>query len=287
MLKDYYQLTKPGIIYGNAITVVAGFILASRGHVNWLLLLATLAGLSLVVASGCVLNNYIDRDIDGLMERTKNRALAQGRVSPRSALVHATFLGLIGISILAFYTNLLTVAVSLVGLFVYVVVYSMWLKRRSVYGTIVGSIAGAVPPVVGYLALRGSLDLGAIILFFILALWQMPHSFSIAIYRLSDYTKARIPVLPVKKGVHATKIQMVIYIALFIIATFLLAVFGYAGYSYLAVMTLLGLGWLALSAKGFWTKQSGDKLWARNMFIYSILVVVVFSIVVSLVGVIK
>lgn len=278
-MKDYYQLTKPGIIYGNALTVVAGFMLASRGHVNWLLLFATLAGLSLVVASGCVFNNYIDRDIDGMMERTKNRALAQGRVSPRSALSYASFLGIFGISILDFYTNLLTVVVALGGLFVYVVLYSTWLKRRSVYGTIVGSIAGAVPPVVGYLAVSNSIDLGAVILFFILALWQMPHSFAIAIYRLSDYTKARIPVLPVKKGIFVTKIHMLAYIALFVVATLMLPVLGYAGYPYFFVMTLLGLVWLGLCAKGF--KAPDDKLWARHMSVFSIVVIVVFCAMIA------
>jgi protoheme IX farnesyltransferase len=278
LIKEYYSITKPGIIYGNAITVVAGFILASRGHIDWFLLFATLAGLSLVVASGCVFNNYIDRDIDGIMERTKNRALVRGLVSPRSALVFGIFLGVFGIAILAFYTNLLTVAMSLVGLFVYVVVYSMWFKRTSVHGTIVGSISGAIPPVVGYLAVSNNFDFGAIILFFILALWQMPHSFAIAIYRLPDYTKAGIPVLPVKKGILVTKIQMLVYIALFVLATFVLVVFGYTRQIYFFTMVLFGLAWIGLSVKGFYT--ANDKLWARNMFIYSIVVIVVFFVVV-------
>lgn len=279
LLKDYYQLTKPGIIYGNAITVVAGFLLASRGHIDWVLLFATLVGLSLVVASGCVFNNYIDRDIDALMERTKNRVMVSGGISPRNALVYASILGIIGLAVLYFYTNLLTAAMALLGLFVYVVVYSLWLKRTSTHGTIVGSISGAMPPVVGYLAVTGSIDLGAVILFFILALWQMPHSFAIALYRLEDYTKAGIPVLPVKKGIFVTKVQTLIYVALFVLATFTLAVFGYAGYAYLSVMTILGLGWLAFSAKGFWTTD--DRRWARSMFVYSIVVLIVFCVMVS------
>lgn len=275
-MKDYYLVTKPGIIYGNAITVVAGFFLASMGHIDWLLLLATLTGLLFVVASGCVFNNYIDRDIDSMMERTKNRALVKGTISLRGALVFGAILGLIGIAMLSLFTNVLTVLVALVGLFVYVVVYSMWLKRASVHGTIVGSISGAVPPVVGYLAVSNIFDTGAIILFFILALWQMPHSFAIAIYRLEDYTKAGIPVLPVKKGISATKIQMLIYIALFIVATSMLTLFGYTGYTYLSVMILLGIIWLGLSVKGFWVTE--NKPWARNMFIYSIVIIAMFSV---------
>lgn len=280
MIKDYYSITKPGIIYGNAIAVAAGFILASKGHVDWRLMLATLIGLSLVVASGCVMNNYIDRDIDALMERTKNRPLVRGVVSPKSALVFAKILAVFGIAILYFYTNLLAVAASMVGLFVYVVVYSIWLKRSSVHGTIVGSISGAMPPVVGYLAVSNSIDAGAIILFFILALWQMPHSFAIAIYRLEDYISANIPVLPVKKGVFVTKIQMLIYVALFIVATSLLPVFGFAEYAYFFVMTLLGIVWLTLGVKGFYATD--NKLWARNMFIYSIIILVAFCIAIAL-----
>lgn len=273
-MKDYFSIMKPGIIGGNAITVVAGFLLASRGDVDWWLLVVTLAGLSLVVASGCVMNNYIDRDIDSLMERTKDRALVRGAITPRNALVFGKVIAILGLGVLAFYTNLLATAMAVLGLFVYVVIYSLWLKRSSVHGTIVGSISGAMPPVVGYLAVSGSIDLGAVILFFILALWQMPHSFAIAIYRLEDYKKAGIPVLPVKKGIPITKIQTLVYVALFVIATFALPVFGYTGYEYLLVMAILGLGWLALSAKGFYSIN--DKTWARNMFVYSVVILVLF-----------
>ncbi|HAS84918.1 MAG TPA: protoheme IX farnesyltransferase [Candidatus Yonathbacteria bacterium] len=281
-MKDYYQLTKPGIIGGNAITVVAGFLLASGGDVDCGLMIATLVGLSLVVASGCVMNNYIDRDIDGMMERTKNRALVIGTITPRNALIYGKVLAIFGLGVLAFYTNLLTTAMAVLGLFVYVVVYSLWLKRTSTHGTIVGSISGAMPPVVGYLAVSGSIDLGAVILFFILSLWQMPHSFTIAIYRLEDYIKAGIPVLPAKKGILVTKIQTLIYIALFVMATFALPVFGYTGYEYLLVMVILGLGWLGLSASGFYS--TNNKLWARNMFVYSIAILVVFSIMIAIEG---
>lgn len=282
MPKDYFSITKPGIIGGNAITVVAGFLLASRGDIDWWLLVATLAGLSLVVASGCVFNNYIDRDIDALMERTKERALVRGTITPRSALIYGSVLAILGLGALVFYTNLLTTGMAVLGLFVYVVVYSLWLKRSSVHGTIVGSISGAMPPVVGYLAVSGSIDLGVVILFFILALWQMPHSFAIAIYRLEDYTKAGIPVLPVKKGITITKIQTLVYVALFVMATFALPVFGYAGYEYLLVMAILGIGWLGLSASGLYSKN--NKLWARNMFVYSIAILVVFSVMIATEG---
>lgn len=278
MIKDYYFITKPGIIGGNAITIVAGFLLASRGDISWLLLFVTLAGLSLVVASGCVFNNYIDRDIDALMERTKNRTMAKGRISLRSALVYAAVLGLIGLGVLYFYTNFLAMAAALVGLFVYVVVYSLWLKRMSIYGTIVGSMSGAIPPVVGYLAVSNSIDPGAVILFFILALWQMPHSFAIAIYRLSDYINASIPVLPTEKGIYMTKVHMLIYVAFFVMASLALSVFGYAGQLYFYVMILFGLAWFSLCVKGFFIKTTDNKNWARSMYLFSIIIIVMFCL---------
>jgi len=221
MIKDYYSLTKPGIIFGNAIPAVAGFFLASKGHPNAGLFIAMLVGISFVIASACVFNNYIDRDIDKFMARTKKRALPTGIISGRNALLYAIVLGVIGFSLLLFYTNLLTTFVGFVGFFVYIVLYGIS-KRRSVYGTIVGSIAGAVPPVVGYVAVTNNFDMGALLLFLILVIWQMPHFYAIAIFREDDYAAASIPVLPIKQGIKATKIHMVLYIAAFLIATVML-----------------------------------------------------------------
>ena len=209
MIKDYYTLTKPGIIYGNAITVIAGFFLASSSVLEWRLLPLILIGISLIIASGCVFNNYIDRDIDSLMERTKKRALVVGSIPSLYALVYGAVLGLLGTGVLLFFTNYTTVLVALAGLFVYVVVYSLWLKRTSVHSALIGGISGAIPPVVGYVAVSGTLDIGALLLFSILVLWQMPHSFAIAIYRLGDYQAAHIPVLPVMRGVSITKLQII------------------------------------------------------------------------------
>ncbi len=282
MIKDYYSLTKPGIIYGNAITLIAGFVLASHGKVDYLLLFLVFVGLSLVIASGCVFNNYIDRDIDRLMERTKKRAMVRGSISPLAARIYGTVLGLLGFGVLLLYTNIITVTVSLVGFFVYVVVYSMWLKRSSTHSAIVGSISGAVPPVVGYIAVTGHFDLGALLLFSILALWQMPHSFAIAMYRLSDYTSANIPVLPVKKGIQRTKVQILIYTILFFIAIELLFAFGYVGILYFFVMTTLGLMWIRLCLFGLYGTSVVDKDWARKIFLFSLVILVVFCVMLVL-----
>lgn len=274
MLKTYYLLTKPGIIMGNLITTSSAFILASRGHFDLFLFLATAAGLFFVIASACVFNNYIDREADKKMARTKNRALAKGLIATQSALLFASSLGLVGILILSLYTNFLAAFVAALGFIVYVVLYSFW-KYHTSYATLVGSISGAIPPVIGYCAASNRFDLGAAILFIILILWQMPHFFSIAIYRQNEYAAAAIPVLPIVKGLHATKIQMLFYIIAFTAATPLLLVFGYTGYAYLATSLILSVSWLWLCIKGF--KSTNDPLWARQMFRLSLLIIMVLS----------
>lgn len=279
MIKKYYRLTKPGIIYGNAITTIAGFLMASKWHGNLGLLVAALAGISIVIASACVCNNYIDRDIDDKMERTKNRALVKKLIPVKNALIFASVLGLLGFLILIIYTNPLTTFLAFTGFFFYVVLYSIW-KRRSLYGTVVGSVAGAVPPVVGYCAVTNRFDMGALLLFLLLVFWQMPHFYAIAIFRLKEYTAASIPVLPVIQGIRTTKIQMLLYILAFILTTVLLTIFGFTGYVYLAVMVLLGLGWLGLCIKGFNTNN--NTRWARKMFIFSLVIIILFSLMIAI-----
>ena len=279
VIRAYYYLTKPGIIRGNAVVAAAGFLLASKGHINLLVLLATLVGLSLVIGSSCVFNNYIDRGIDAKMSRTKRRALVTQSISVRSAIIYAVILGLIGSTVLALYTNLLTLGLALFGFFAYVVMYGIG-KRRSVHGTVVGSISGALPPVVGYTAVTGRLDAGALILFLILVLWQMPHFYAIAIYRLDDYAAANIPVLPLAHGLRATKIQILVYIVAFILAAWSLSLFGYAGITYLVVSLALGAAWLALGLRGF--NNANDNDWARKMFRFSLVVITGLCVMVSL-----
>ena len=280
MIKKFFSVTKPGIIFGNAITVAGGFCLGAKGGASHLgLFLVTLLGISLIIASGCVYNNYIDRDIDRMMERTKNRVLVKGLISGPIALLYATILGIAGTLILFVFTNNITVITALVGLFVYVTVYSLWFKRNSIYGTIIGSISGAVPPVVGYCAVTNRFDLGAIILFLILSLWQMPHSFAIAIYRLKDYSAASIAILPVKKGIYFTKLNMLVYTIAFFIATLSLTLCAYTGWFYFTIMAIAGMLWIRLAYKGF--SAYDDRKWARKMFVYSIIIIMILSIMMS------
>jgi protoheme IX farnesyltransferase len=274
--KRYLSVTKPGIIFGNLIATVGGFLLASQGQPDWQLLLATIAGVSLVVASGCAINNCIDRDIDARMARTRSRVLVTGAMSVRAALVHGLVLGLAGFACLARWTSTLTVVCVVFGFVVYVGVYSLWMKRSSVYGTLVGSLSGAVPPVAGYCAAAGHWDSGALILLVMFCLWQMPHSYAIAIFRFADYEQARIPVLPVVRGVSAAKRQIVAYILAFAIATVMLVVGGYAGYGYLVVACATSLWWLKMALAGKTTTD--DRLWARQVFIFSIITITALSV---------
>lgn len=269
-IRTYLLLTKPGIIMGNALTGIGGFFLASKEGISLPLLLATLLGLSLVIASACVFNNYLDQEIDRKMKRTQNRPLALGLISSQTAVLFGAVLGVLGASILYIGTNPLTTLLSLLGFFIYVVLYST-IKYRSSHATLIGSVAGAIPPAAGYTAVTNNFDLAALLLFLLIALWQMPHFFAIALYRLEDYKKAGIPVLPLKKGILATKVQMLLYLLGFIATATLLTVLHYTGYLFLLVVGSLGLYWLFLGLKGF--KCSNEKLWARKMFLFSLVIV--------------
>lgn len=238
-----------------------------------------LLGVSLVMASACVFNNYLDRDIDDRMARTKGRALVTGEISVPYALAYGTALVFVGTTLLVVLTNPLTAAVALFGHVAYVVLYGI-AKRKTVHGTVVGSISGAVPPVVGYVAVTNQIDLLAVLLFLVLVFWQMPHFYAIAIFRLRDYQNAGIPVLPAVKGIERTKIEMMYYIVGFIIVTSLLTVMGYTGYIYAAVMLLLSLRWLQIVAKG--ATAVDDSLWARQVFRFSLIVLLGFCITISL-----
>lgn len=276
--KKYYVLTKPGIIRGNLITAIAGFMYASRGSFSGSVLVALLAGVSLIIASGCVFNNYIDRDIDKKMSRTKKRALVVGSIKPLSALIYASLLGFIGFVTLFVFTNTLTATIGAIGFVSYVFVYG-YAKRNTVHGTLVGSIPGSLSLVAGYTAVTGTFDLTAFLLFLIMAIWQMPHFYAIAIYRLDDYKAAGLPILSIKKGIKHTKVQIVAYIFLFGVACALLSIYSYAGYVYLAVMALVTTFWFVAGLKGF--EAADSEKWAKSIFGISLLVLLIFSILLS------
>ena len=281
MLKDYVALTKPSIIRLNAIAAFGGFWVASKwDNINWLLLLYMLIGSALTMASACVINNYWDRELDTKMERTKNRALPQKRLDPRHVLIYGIVLGVIGLTVLFTLVNPLTGWLGLLGLFVYVVIYTMWLKRTSTWSTSIGGISGAMPPVIGYCAVAGVVDEGAWILFALLFLWQPAHFWSLAIRRVEEYRAAGFPLLPVVKGIPRTKLQMIPYIVLLIPTGILMFIYGYVGYTFLIISLLLGIVWLIHTLMGIVAKDTTK--WARTNFLISInYLMVVFLIMIA------
>jgi protoheme IX farnesyltransferase len=279
-IKNYLLVAKPGIVCGNLVSAAAGFFLASKGQIDGVALPATLFGISLVVASACVFNNCIDRNLDRKMLRTRHRVLAQGLISLKAAVSYAAILGVGGLALLWTAANLLTVAIVVAGWVIYVGVYSLYLKRHSIYRTFIGSLAGAAPPLAGYCAVTGRFDLGAVILLALNSLWQMPHCYAIAVFRQDDYTAAAIPVLPVKQGTVAAKRHMAGYILAFLAAALMLTVGGYTGYRTLAVATGLCLSWLYLAWWGY--KATDERLWARKLFIFSLLAIFILNVMMSI-----
>lgn len=277
MFRRYLKVTKPGIIMGNLISVAGGFLLASRGDVDPWLMVATLIGLSLVVASGCAINNVIDRDIDVAMARTRTRVTVTGEMSAFAALSHGILLGIVGFGLLIAYTTQAAVFFAAFGYVIYVGVYSLYMKRNSVYGTFVGSLSGAVPPVVGYCAVTGQFDVGALILLVMFSLWQMPHSYAIAIFRFKDYQAAGIPVLPVAQGIEKAKRHIVLYIAVYALVVMLLPISGYTGLAFMAVACVTSFWWLLMALRGY--RRDIDLTgWARQVFAFSIVNITALSI---------
>ena len=190
-LRTYYELAKPRMVYANVLVAAAAFIYASHGAANWTLGVLALAGLGLVIASACTFNNYFDREMDAKMERTRCRALPSGTLPERHALMLGA--GLLGAGIALLYmTTLAAFLVALAGWVTYVLLYTP-LKPRSPHALFVGALAGAVPPVVGYAAVAGTLDTTALALFLFLFLWQLPHFVAISIYRGEEYAQAGVP----------------------------------------------------------------------------------------------
>ncbi len=213
------------------------------------------------------------------MARTKKRALVTGFISGRNALVYATILGIIGFALLIGLTNILTVIIGLTGFVFYVIIYGLG-KRKSVHGTIIGTIPGAAPIVAGYCAVTGRFDGAAAILFFIMVFWQMPHFYGIALARLEDYTAAGIPLLPVKRGADVTKRQILLYILGFIISTTALSIFGYTGIIFAIIMGIMGLYWLIRGLREY--KLYPDEVWGRKMFLRSLVALLLLSLLLSL-----
>ncbi len=275
-IKAYYMLIKPGIIRGNLLAATAGYLLASAWDIEASVFIALVCGLTLVIASACVLNNIIDRDIDRKMPRTKKRALVSGEISVTAAWRYAAVLSLLGFLLLVSWTNWYVVGAGALGAIFYVGVYG-YAKRASHHGTLVGTVSGSMPLVAGYLAVTNRIDTGAILLVLLMTAWQMPHFYAIALRRQKEYRAAGIPILPLIKGERRTQREMVAYVFLFTIVVVLLTQTGYTGATFLFVMGPLSLYWLWRGVQ-----YSDDiKAWGGQMFGLSLVVLLVMSVMLS------
>lgn len=278
-VREYYQLAKPGIVQGNLLSLLAGYFLAASLYgFNFVALVGVLVGTALVIASGCVFNNLLDRHIDAKMERTERRALVRHTVSLRAAAVYAILLGAAGFCFLWFLTNPLTTVVGVLGIVWYVIIYG-YVKRRTPWSTLIGSVCGATPPVAGYVAVTGSLDSAALILFLILVVWQMPHFYAIAIRREDEYRAGGLPVLAVVKGATVTKKRILAYVVLFCLTTPWLTLLGYTGMAYLVLSIAISVYWLTVAVRTW--GEPNDKKWAGRIFGISLLVLLLQAVIIA------
>lgn len=281
---DWFQLTKPRILQLNLVAAFGGYWLATKWTAQWSVLIWTLLGTLLTMASSCVLNNVWDCKLDQKMNRTKDRPLAAGRLKIRDVLLYALVLGAAGEVVLFLKVNALCGWLGLVGMFVYIVVYTMLLKRTSTWSTSIGGVSGAMPPVIGYCACTNEVDAGAILLFALLFFWQPAHFWSLAIRRVKEYTAAGYPLLPVRKGIGRTKRQMIPYIALLLPTEILMYLYGYSGGAFLIVSLLASIVWLFHTQLGRTTADT--ERWAKTNFLISVnyLLVVFFMMIVDTAG---
>src|SRR3954470_655430 len=245
--RDFLALIKIGIVNSNMITTFTGIWLAlhfsNKGFLgNLHIVFFTLVGSALIMAGSCSLNNYIDRDIDHLMERTKARPTVTGKVNPTMVAIMGIVFITMGMIFLLM-TTLTAVAIGFIGVFSYVVVYSMWSKRKHVSNTIVGSVSGAVPPLIGWAAVDPNLDVMAWMLFLIMFAWQPPHFYALAMRRVEEYRTAGIPMLPVVKGFKRTKISINFWVLLLMPIPFFLKPLGIP---LVVISIVLNIGWLVL-----------------------------------------
>ncbi|MDD1503480.1 heme o synthase [Lysinibacillus sp. CNPSo 3705] len=284
------QTVKTGIIKSNLIPMWAGLTLGMyKNKMTFVenipeIIFATI-GSALVIGAAGTFNNVYDRDIDAIMPRTQSRPTVTGEMSAKTALTLAFAMLILGAALLAL-ASPLAAGFGLLGVFLYVVPYTMWTKRRTIYNTEIGSIGGAVPALIGWAAVSSDITHPAILgLFLVMVIWQMPHFYAIAIRKHADYEAAGVPMLPVVKGMRRTYYQSNFYLILLILSSFL---FGTLSVGIMLVALLLSIAWLVMSIYGYHSNKDQIK-WATKMFVFSLIhMTILFTtvIVYSLVGVI-
>ncbi|MBD2605847.1 protoheme IX farnesyltransferase [Scytonema hofmannii FACHB-248] len=269
VIQSYYQLTKPRIIPLLLITTAGSMWIAGEGKVDPLLLLVTLTGGTLAAASAQTINCIYDRDIDYDMERTRHRPLPSGKIQPRDALIFAIALAVISFSLLTVFANLLAAMLAMSGIVFYILVYTHWLKRSSTQNIVIGGAAGAIPALVGWAAVTGTLSWVAWLLFAIVFVWTPPHFWALALMIRDDYAKVGIPMLPVVAGNEATVRQIWFY-SLVLVPTTLLLVYPLHATGIVYAAIAIALGGLFILKAWRLLQNPGDRTLAKDLFLYSI-----------------
>lgn len=265
-VSDYLTLLKPGVMSLVVFTGLAGMLLAP-GHINVFQQFITLLCIALGSGAGAAMNMWYDRDIDAIMMRTAKRPVPAGRIAPDDALAFGLFLAALSIMLMGLALNWLAACILAFAIFFYVVVYTMWLKRRTPQNIVIGGAAGAFPPMIGWAAVTGDVSLQSVLLFAIIFLWTPPHFWALALYKNEDYRRANIPMMPVISGKDSTKKQMVLYTWLLAAVTLLLPLLHMAGMLYAAVAAILAVAFLHHVRKVL--HDPTDK-WPRKTFAFSI-----------------
>lgn len=248
----YFELCKPRVVYLIVFTAVVGMFLAVPGWPPLSALIAGTLGIGLAASSAAAINHLLDQKIDAVMARTRDRPLPSGQLDTRQVLVFALALCAASMILLLVWVNSLTALLTFFSLIGYAIIYTLWLKRATPQNIVIGGAAGAAPPVLGWAAVTGSVDPGALILFLIIYVWTPPHFWALAIHRRHDYAAVDIPMLPVTHGVQFTRWHILFYTILLIIVTTLPFLTGMSGLLYLSGVTVLNIGflWYALRLLG-------------------------------------
>ena len=242
--RDYLELCKPNVVALMLLTSLIGMLLATDQAVPLTVLIFGNLGIALCAGSAAAVNHIVDRHVDDKMARTLNRPLAQGRLKAQQAVLFALSTGTLGMAILLAFTNVLTAWLTLASLVGYAFIYTMFLKRATPQNIVIGGLAGAAPPLLGWTAVTGEVHHNALLLVLIIFAWTPPHFWALAVHRKDEYAKAKIPMLPVTHGEHYTKINILLYTLLLIVVTTMPYLTGMFGWLYLVSSLLLGLGFL-------------------------------------------
>ncbi|MEG0967950.1 MAG: heme o synthase [Pseudomonas sp.] len=242
--RDYLELTKPKVVVLMLITSLVGMFLATRAGVPWAILLFGNLGIACCAGGAAVVNHVLDRRIDALMARTHKRPIAEGRVAPAAALIFALALAVLGMALLLVFTNALTAWLTLASLLGYAVIYTGFLKRATPQNIVIGGLAGAAPPLLGWVAVSGHISAEPLLLVLIIFAWTPPHFWALAIHRKEEYAKADIPMLPVTHGEHYTKLHILLYTLVLLAVSLLPYVIHMSGPLYLVCALVLGVRFL-------------------------------------------